>query len=84
MSPERYMLFRENLDMAKACILAMQSGASLFDHDRDALAEELARLSTRVRVLADCLDRIGAQAARREQCRAEAEASVDAVIARAA
>lgn len=71
MDPERYMRFRENLDMAKACILAMQNGATMFDHDRDALAEELARLSTRVRVLADCLDRIGAQAARREQHKAD-------------
>lgn len=72
-SPERYMRFRENLDMTKALVLAMQNAASMFDHDRDALGEEIARLSTRFRVLAETLDRIGAQAARRQQYAAEEE-----------
>lgn len=67
LSPERFRLFRAHLDAVKDHVRGMSAIAWNFDHDRDALAEELSRLSTHMRATAGALDRIGEQAARREQ-----------------
>ena len=74
LSPERAMLFREHLNAVKDHVRGMAAIAFYFDHDRDALADELSRLSTRMRAIAGALDRIGEQHCRREQYKADAEA----------